>query len=58
METQVANYRAVCSLMTEVETLNALAEWWENILWKADPEDEDVKPIYLKQRAEMQGKTV
>ena len=44
MEKQIAAFRTVCSLMQELDTLNALAEWWEDILWKKPEGEEGVKP--------------
>ena len=43
MEKHIASYRTVCSLMMELDTLNALAEWWEDILWKKPKGEDGVK---------------
>ena len=57
MERQIASYRAVCSQMNELDTINALAEWWENILFKSEDTDE-VRPEYFQLREKLSGKTI
>ena len=57
MEKQIAAYRTVCTLMQELDTLNALAEWWEQILWKAKPGDEGYKECYYQMRLSAKNMT-
>ena len=49
----IAAFRAVCELMEETVTLDALAEYWQEQMYELSD-----KPMYIKYRALLKGQTV